>query len=134
MLRLVLYDHDSLDADDLIGEAKLPLTELKSEEARDLWLDVDCTDPKGGSHDKYKVGMRASPELGALQLQTAGTMPRAHKPEQAVRACPCVIFTHSSWSPVQTGREALHRPGVLRVPPTYCWCSFHADEVSSPLS
>ncbi len=60
VLRLVLYDHDTLDADDIIGEAKLPLTELKSEEERDLWLDVDCTDPKGGDHNKYKVALAAS--------------------------------------------------------------------------
>ena len=58
MLRVVLYDHDTLDTDDLIGEAKLPLTELKSEETRDLWLDVDRTDPKKGNETKYKVGTR----------------------------------------------------------------------------
>ena len=55
VLRLVLYDHDTLDTDDRIGEAKIALTELKSEEARELWLDVDRTDPKQGNENKYKV-------------------------------------------------------------------------------
>ena len=59
VLRVVLYDHDSLDADDLIGEAKLPLTELKSEETRDMWLDVDRSDPKQRGQDAHKVAQRA---------------------------------------------------------------------------
>lgn len=49
-LRLVLYDHDTLDKDDKIGEAKLAVKDLKNQEEQDIWLDIEEMQPDQGSH------------------------------------------------------------------------------------
>ena len=50
-LRLVLYDHDTLDKDDEIGEAKLAVSDLKDQEEKDVWLDINETKPdQHGAH------------------------------------------------------------------------------------
>ena len=56
VLRLVLYDYDALDTDDRIGEARVVVKDLKDQEEKDLWLDVDHHDPKEGNENRYKVG------------------------------------------------------------------------------
>ena len=52
-LRLVLYDHDTLDKDDEIGEAKLPVKELKNQEEKDIWLDIN--EMKSDQKSAHKV-------------------------------------------------------------------------------
>ncbi len=56
MLRVVLYDYDALDTDDRIGEARLDVKDLEAQEEKDVWLEVDRSDPSRGSQNKYKVG------------------------------------------------------------------------------
>ena len=55
VLRLVLYDYDALDTDDRIGEARVDVKDLKDQEEKDLWLDVDHHDPKEGNENRYKA-------------------------------------------------------------------------------
>ncbi|CAL5224210.1 g6855 [Coccomyxa viridis] len=51
VLRLVLYDHDTLDKDDEIGEAKLAVKDLKNQEEKDIWLDIsECQPDQAASH------------------------------------------------------------------------------------
>ncbi len=45
-----LYDYDAMDADDLIGEAKIDVKELDDQQERDLWLDIEPIQPEKGSH------------------------------------------------------------------------------------
>ncbi|EIE27751.1 hypothetical protein COCSUDRAFT_45975 [Coccomyxa subellipsoidea C-169] len=49
-LRVELYDYDAMDADDLIGEAKIDVKELEDQQERDLWLDIKAIEPEKGSH------------------------------------------------------------------------------------
>ena len=50
-LRLVLYDHDTLDKDDEIGEAKLAVKDLKNQEEKDIWLDItECQPDQANQH------------------------------------------------------------------------------------
>ena len=54
VLRCVLYDYDALDRDDIIGDAKISVRDLKNQEEEDIWLDIKELSPQhpGG----YKVG------------------------------------------------------------------------------
>lgn len=45
-LRCVLYDYDALDKDDQIGEATIAIKDLKNQEEKDVWLDVNETHEK----------------------------------------------------------------------------------------
>lgn len=49
-LQVELYDYDSMDADDLIGEAKFDVKEMGDQEEKDLWLDIVPVKPEKGSH------------------------------------------------------------------------------------
>lgn len=56
VLRVVLYDYDALDTDDRIGEARVDVKDLGNQEEKDLWLEIDRSDPSKDSQNKYKVG------------------------------------------------------------------------------
>ena len=45
-LRCVLYDYDALDKDDQIGEATVAIKDLKNQEEKDVWLDINETQDK----------------------------------------------------------------------------------------
>lgn len=51
-LRCVLYDYDALDKDDEIGEAKIAVKDLKNQEEKDIWLDINETQDKHPSNHK----------------------------------------------------------------------------------
>ena len=45
-----LYDFDSMDNDDLIGEAKVSIKDLENREEKDLWLEIVPVRPEKASH------------------------------------------------------------------------------------
>ena len=49
-LQVELYDYDSMDADDLIGEAKFDVKEMGDQEEKDLWLDIVPVKAEKSSH------------------------------------------------------------------------------------
>lgn len=60
-LRLELYDYDAMDADDLIGEAKVAVEDLHDQEEADLWLDIDINSPeKDQGQHKVRQGGQIS--------------------------------------------------------------------------
>ena len=64
-LRCVLYDYDALDKDDEIGEAKLAVADLKNQEEKDVWLDVEEMTPDGPS--QHKVSLACSMMSGNVR-------------------------------------------------------------------
>ena len=77
VLRLVLYDHDTLDKDDEIGEAKLAVKDLKNQEEKDIWLDISECQPDQAASHKVR-GSPARPESPggcAASLPCRGTRP-----------------------------------------------------------
>ena len=64
-LRCVLYDYDALDKDDEIGEAKLAVADLKNQEEKDVWLNVEEMIPDGPS--QHKVSLVCSMWCGKLR-------------------------------------------------------------------
>ena len=58
----MLYDHDTLDKDDEIGEAKLAVKDLKNQEEKDIWLDITEMQPdQNKSHTVRGSPPRAEP-------------------------------------------------------------------------
>ena len=55
----MLYDYDALDKDDEIGEAKLAVADLKNQEEKDVWLDIEEMTPDGPS--QHKVSLVCNP-------------------------------------------------------------------------
>ncbi|CAK0785413.1 hypothetical protein CVIRNUC_008622 [Coccomyxa viridis] len=55
-LRCVLYDYDALDKDDEIGEAKLAVADLRNQEEKDVWLNIEEMTPDGPSQHKGAIG------------------------------------------------------------------------------
>ena len=53
-LRLVLYGHHIVDKDDKVGEAHIPVEELKDQAAEDVWVDLTGAEPEK-SADQYKA-------------------------------------------------------------------------------
>ena len=83
-LRVVLYDHDTLDKDDEIGDAKLAVKDLKDQEEKDIWLDIKEMHPDKTAEYKvrgylFRLGSwctcsninRPGPDTTALQAYTS---------------------------------------------------------------
>ncbi|KAK9917790.1 hypothetical protein WJX75_008296 [Coccomyxa subellipsoidea] len=58
-LQVELYDYDSMDADDLIGEAKFDVKEMGDQEEKDLWLDIVPVKAEKSSHKGIGGKVRA---------------------------------------------------------------------------
>ena len=51
----MLYDYDALDKDDEIGEAKVAVADLKNQEEKDVWLNIEEITPDGPSQHKVSL-------------------------------------------------------------------------------
>ena len=64
----MLYDYDALDKDDEIGEAKLAVADLKNQEEKDVWLNVEEMTPDGSA--QHKVNLVYMVWSGTLRAST----------------------------------------------------------------
>ena len=68
----MLYDYDALDKDDQIGEAKLAVAELKNQEEKDVWLNIEEMTPDGPSQHKVSLvcSLWGNPRASAKSMKS----------------------------------------------------------------
>ena len=67
----MMYDHDTLDKDDEIGEAKLAVKDLKNQEEKDIWLDINECQPDQANNHK----VRSLPSQAEVSRDCAAPLP-----------------------------------------------------------
>ena len=65
----MLYDYDVLDRDDEIGEAKLAVADLKSQEEKDIWLNVE--EMASDHPSQHKVSLMQQVVRSVSSLETS---------------------------------------------------------------
>ena len=68
----MLYDYDALDKDDEIGEAKLAVADLRNQEEKDVWLNIEEMTPDGPS--QHKVSLVRDMWYGSLRAPRASLL------------------------------------------------------------
>ena len=103
----MLYDYDALDKDDEIGEAKLAVADLKNQEEKDVWLNIEEMTPGGPS--QHKVSLVCSLWCGVLRAFTFSLLHSMQHDEQDRQENSCLTVPAFGQVLLQCRAGASHR-------------------------